>query len=137
MTRTSSKPAWSAVLAFPPVPAARPRVTRQGWSYYPKTYKTWLQRATEGFAEQKPATPIEGPVAVRLFIYAERPKTTKRLFPRGDVDNFAKAVFDAATKGGVWVDDDQIVKATITKRFDAVNPRVVLEVTEANPEEHA
>lgn len=46
------------------------------------------------------------------------PKTTKRDWPRGDVDNYVKGPLDSMTKHqGFWKDDDQIVFLKATKVF--------------------
>lgn len=97
-----------------PVPASRPRVTRWG-TYYAKRYKEWMQAA----AELIPESPVkqEGNLAVFVSCVVQKPKTTKRANPNGDIDNYAKAVLDAVTKAGYWNDDDQIVELTIIKRF--------------------
>lgn len=98
-----------------PVPASRPRVARWG-VYYPKTYKTWME-AAEAFTVD-----IGGCLETSLLVTAvhvvARPKTTLRAYPRGDVDNFAKATLDAVTKWGtIWSDDDQVLVLTTSKRF--------------------
>lgn len=47
-----------------------------------------------------------------------KPKTTKRDYPRGDTDNYAKAILDAMTKAGPFFeDDDQVTALMVTKRF--------------------
>jgi len=47
-----------------------------------------------------------------------RPKKTVKLRPSGDVDNYAKGIFDAITQTkGYWEDDDQITAAGIYKRW--------------------
>lgn len=114
-----------------PVPASRPRVTRWG-TYYGKTYKNWMKNAAESLAKQDDEFWLfREKCAVFLEIVAERPKTTKRSEPRGDVDNYAKAALDAITKTEmVWDDDDQVVALFVSKRFAETDesPRTEVEV---------
>jgi|TARA_B110000908_G_scaffold73826_1_gene88954 Holliday junction resolvase RusA-like endonuclease len=63
---------------------------------------------------------IDGPLDVHLEVIVRKPKTGKRTFPRGDVDNYAKGILDSLTNhGNVWNDDDQIINLTIFKRYAA------------------
>lgn len=97
-----------------PVPASRPRVSRWG-TYYGKTYKTWMEQAERLVSEAK--RPFGGALHVETEIVCARPKTSARLWPRGDNDNYEKAAFDLLTRKGYWYDDDQIVTNKTTKRF--------------------
>ena len=103
-----------------PVPASRPRVTRWG-VYYTKTYAAW-RKAIHKVLYNNPGRALEGNLAVVLTIRVEKPKTTKRDNPRGDLDNYEKAIYDAISgeKGspkGYWTDDDQIVSTRVDKRW--------------------
>jgi len=60
----------------------------------------------------------EGEVVAIIEHIVARPKTTKREWPRGDVDNFAKATLDALSKRKLgWSDDDQVIALVSLKRF--------------------
>jgi len=59
----------------------------------------------------------EGELLIALEFVCTRPKTSKREWPRGDIDNLAKGPLDALTKVGAWGDDDQITVAYPTKRY--------------------
>ncbi len=48
-----------------------------------------------------------------------------------DFDNVAKAACDALTHLGVWHDDAQIVRATVTKKYSNGAPRTVITIQEA------
>lgn len=114
MTATSKRD--EVVLPLAPVPAARPRVGRWG-TYYPKTYAKWretVKRLVEGMSFRTP--PTTRALFVSVFMVCARPKTTKRLWPRGDVDNFVKAACDALNKAA-YGDDDQIVRLYAEKRY--------------------
>lgn len=73
-----------------------------------------LQGKIEKFLGKSPIT--EG-VAVDLIHCLPRPKTRKKPYPRGDVDNYDKPILDALTRSGIWEDDDQVVYLAATKAY--------------------
>ena len=102
-----------------PVPASRPRVSKWG-TYYGKRYEKFRREMRE-VLRQYPEAPLVGPLAVWLEFHISPPKTTKREWPRGDVDNYIKGPLDSmTTHGGFWEDDDQIVFVRATKIFTEV-----------------
>lgn len=111
----NSKDAIVLKLPIAPVPASRPRVTRWG-TYYLKKYKAYREEAEKVIPNFE--HPLQGALTVSATFFCHRPKTTKRFYPRGDIDNFEKAVFDALTQKGFWEDDDQITTTDgVKKRF--------------------
>ena len=93
-----------------PVPASRPRVSKFG-TYYGKRYKAYRKAFSEEVAEFRMGfRPL---LADRLRVSAvftvPRPKTTKLRLPRGDIDNYLKALFDGCNEL-VWRDDVQIAE---------------------------
>jgi len=68
-------------------------------------------------------TPLDGHVQVRIYAY--RPSK------RGDLDNMIKVVLDSL-KGIAWRDDDQIVFLTAARLEGKANPRLEIEVMEAD-----
>ena len=110
--------ATSLYIPVNPVPASRPRVSKWG-TYYGKIYQNFrndMREELEGNLNVK----IDGPLDVHLEVIVLKPKTGKRTFPRGDVDNYAKGILDSLTNhGNVWNDDDQIINLTIFKRYAA------------------
>ena len=98
-----------------PVPCPRPRVTLRG-TYYPKSYQAWRAAALEHIPTVEPRLQS----ALDVFVGVALPpfKTVSRDWPRGDVDNYAKAALDVINKRGtVWVDDIQVVSLTVQKTF--------------------
>ncbi|QDP54767.1 MAG: hypothetical protein Unbinned5784contig1000_10 [Prokaryotic dsDNA virus sp.] len=109
------------IVPVSPIPAPRPRVTKQGWSYYPKRYKDWRKTVGEMLPDILTDTgleaPLEGPLLVAAKFIVKRPKTTKLSHPRGDLDNFEKSLWDALTTAQVWLDDVQIVCSHSSKEW--------------------
>jgi Holliday junction resolvase RusA-like endonuclease len=118
---------------IPPVPASRPRVGRWG-TYYGKTYKQFRERMLE-WVKEWDREPITGPMDVETWIYRARPKSTtrKKHYPKGDNDNYEKAVWDSLN-GVVWEDDDDIVTNHTYKRYAVEgHEQIVLTVTRLHP----
>ena len=115
-----------------PVPASRPRMARKsGRVYYGKRY-TEFRRDCDfllNSVEWMPCFPLDKLLAVSVKFLVPRPKKTKRLVPRGDVDNYFKSL--DVLNDVVWRDDDQIVWASMTKQF-ADEGSILLEVMEVD-----
>lgn len=98
------------VLPITPVVKGRPRLSGRVVFTPVKTRQfenhcKWLLRS------HYKGSPITGAVACKIVFALKKPKTSKRTYPDGhvgDLDNFVKAVCDAAN-GILWVDDCQIV----------------------------
>lgn len=88
--------------------------------------------------------PLTGPLEVRATFVLPRPPSVprRRWAPekRPDLDKLLRALLDAATAGGAWVDDSQVVAITASKVYatPALLPQVQLAVVNlANPSEVA
>nr|WP_246505610.1 RusA family crossover junction endodeoxyribonuclease [Coralloluteibacterium stylophorae] len=104
---------------FEPAPASRPRVSKWG-TYFSGAYKTWRETAAAHLAPGATGLEADEPLLVVHESICKRPKTTKKKWPKGDVDNHVKGPLDAITKAtGWWTDDDQIVLLLTAKRFAA------------------
>ena len=110
------------MLPLNPMPAPRPRVTSKGWTYYPKPYKVWRERAAAIIPDILSSAGLEAPIGGALGISvdfaATRPKTTKLPFPKGDLDNFLKTL--DCFNGLLWDDDFRIVHIEAAKRWAPV-----------------
>ncbi len=106
-------------LKVEPTPASRPRVSRWG-TYYGKNYEKFRREVRDFLLDEYKAEggKLEGPLTVFLEFIVTPPKTTKRDYPRGDVDNYAKGPLDSLTSHtDEWQDDDQIIHLAVTKRY--------------------
>lgn len=116
-----------------PIPAPRPRVSSKGWTYYPARYKEWRRTVTAEITRHLESLesfePFLGAVEVTACFIVERPKKTKLAFPRGDLDNYEKALFDQMTKARVWEDDNQIVWLHTEKQWAEPNTPGCIKVT--------
>ena len=100
-----------------PVAASRPRIGKHG-AYYTGSYKEFRKLAVPEVWRQigEDFIPLEGPLKVCLNCCVTRPKNTKLLYPRGDVDNFVKSCLDSGN-GRIWLDDTQVIWIQATKEW--------------------
>lgn len=100
-----------------PIAASRPRVTRMGHTYYAGPYKKFREDMIPLKEEQLGGLePSAALLSVEIECYVTRPKSTKLLSPRADVDNYAKSILDQFNDW-LWEDDKQIVHLIISKAW--------------------
>jgi Holliday junction resolvase RusA-like endonuclease len=98
-----------------PVPASRPRFSRFGRPYYGKNYTAFRKEASryleselfkDALEQSGIRFPLLGGLRLTATYIVEKPRTSKREWPIGDVDNYLKTldVFNEI----LWNDDDQI-----------------------------
>jgi Holliday junction resolvase RusA-like endonuclease len=108
-------PEWTFKIS--PIAASRPRISRCR-AYFTGPYKVFR----EAMIDIVPDTlgdgfiPYGKPLKVDVELYVKRPKKTKLLSPRADIDNYLKAVFDSLN-GKLWDDDKQIIAVYATKQW--------------------
>lgn len=91
-----------------PVAASRPRVSRWG-TYFTGTYKEFREQAKPVIEDKlKDWQPTEDKLWVYVGVFPTKPKSSKLLYPRPDIDNYVKSILDLCN-GRVWKDDSQIV----------------------------
>lgn len=121
------------VVPGPPVPKARPRVTRFGHTYTPQKTVDQENKIREAFLLMKWESTDE-PLTLRIRAFMPIPTTLskskrKLIFwhsKRPDADNIAKLVMDALN-GLAYKDDGQIASLKIEK-FYSENPRTEIEI---------
>ncbi len=120
-TKVERGDGWFQLTVFVPAkPASRPRVGRYG-TYYSKTYKAYRALMKEAIPTST-EEPLDGDLHADVEFVVQKPKTTKRVRPGGDIDNYEKAIYDAVTgeKDDLklyWHDDEQLVTVEAEKRW--------------------
>jgi Holliday junction resolvase RusA-like endonuclease len=111
----------TVTIAMTPRAKGRPRMTRTGRTYTPKTTKD--AEALIGAAWDGPR--FDGPVDVtitfavnEIMITVRSHKTEHRSKVRGDIDNLCKTVLDGLN-GVAWDDDRQVVTLHAAKENEA------------------
>lgn len=121
-----------------PIPAARPRVTKNGHAFTPERYRTFKSKLSSevkeivSFSRQKGSKEFDFPetrlsTARAKWLRENRYELTivfhcsSRV---GDLDNLLKGVQDALEQGGALANDSQIDKVWAKKTIDKDNPRI-------------
>lgn len=127
-------------LLGPPKGKGRPRFVRAtGHAYTPAPTREYEQALrAQAMIQMKGARPIERPVKVDVYAYQEIPKSWRKVdrdaarycfkYPSGkpDADNYLKIALDSLNQV-VWLDDGQVVKASVSKKYSD-EPKLVVEV---------
>lgn len=106
-------------------PKAQPRARRSksGGMYTPSTADEWKTAIIDAAVRAGLTHRPKGPVAVKIRFELPRPKRlafAKDPVPhvaKPDVDNLEKAVLDALTTAGAWLDDSQVYDIRSTKLY--------------------
>ena len=117
-----------------PVPKARARTVRKGgrtWSFTPKKVAAW-EKVVKEEAGKHFDKPFNGPVALSLAFFMNRPKSRKKdnyVMTTPDLDNLEKAFLDGLNEIA-YEDDKQVVVKNAVKRYTVTGePRVEVVVT--------
>jgi Holliday junction resolvase RusA-like endonuclease len=100
-----------------PVPASRPRLSRYG-AFFTGPYKKFRTEATPIILKvigNEIIFPLDH-LIVTIELCVVRPKKTVLLYPRADVDNYAKSILDLMN-GKLWKDDQQVVMLEVSKQW--------------------
>ena len=102
------------IVYIEPIACPRPRVTRQGRTYYPVKYKNWIKDMRERL---KDMSVPDGALHVELTFIVKRPKAMRKgkrviHIKRPDLDNMVKAILDALP-----IPDDAVVCSITAKKF--------------------
>lgn len=93
--------------------------------YMTKEGKLWRQRAVVALRNEmwkaRGQWPMKGEVAAAVVVHAPDGRVR-------NIDNLMKALFDACTHAGVWTDDDQISRFTVSRGERRSGGAIALEV---------
>jgi Holliday junction resolvase RusA-like endonuclease len=124
-----------------PVPAGRPRFTRNGHAYDPpksRRFKHDVQLYVKRMYREQPIADV--PISVTVNFYrpiqksiskkehTRREKHTSLPLCKPDIDNYIKSTFDALN-GVLWTDDNLICHIESYKFYD-VEPHIEIKVKE-------
>ena len=70
---------------------------------------------------------MTGALYVEITFFCIEPKKPAKQWPRGDIDNFIKALFDSFN-GVVWGDDDQVVTVLAHKVYCHTEARIEVRI---------
>lgn len=116
---------------FEPVPKGRPRFTRTGHAYTPKTTQDYEKKIAEYYKSQTDDFYVSA-IKIKLIFNMPIPKSTTKknrmlimangikYIKKPDTDNLCKAFTDALN-GIAYQDDCLITKLTIEKRYASDN----------------
>lgn len=80
--------------------------------------------------QYRPNTPLDGPVALTVcwhFATKSHKEGTWRV-TRPDTDNLQKLLKDCMTRTGFWLDDAQVCREEVTKRWSRKKPGIHIKV---------
>ena len=107
---------FSTFIPTMPKTKARPRLTRSGHAYTPKSTADAELLIKLAVARQWRQKPVTGALSLMLRVYLPKPKRSKMTYPKGDTDNFLKLVLDSLNNL-VYVDDTQVVSVFAHKQY--------------------
>lgn len=138
-----SEPLARIMVRGEPVPAGRPRFTRQGHAFDPKRSRQYKTMVHEVAAMQYHGPLLsEMALAVKIDIYRPIQKSVShkehdrrlsgehRPIVKPDTSNYVKLIEDALTDV-IWEDDNLIV-SLVADKYYSDDPRIEVTVTEAN-----
>ena len=108
-----------------PVPKARPRMTRSGGVYTPKTTVDFEKAIGNAWFDKYGETKLEGMIKVWIYFCTDR-------HGKQDVDNLAKSVLDGLQRANCFATgDEQVYELTASKYpGDTLQTPVCLRVME-------
>lgn len=129
-TDTDGVKSVQITILMQPVPKGRPRFTKGGFAYTPTKTRT-AEKFIKDFLQGYPKLPADIPLAMTVTFYMVRPKSAKkRLYPPGDVDNYAKLVIDSLQgDDGIIPNDNQITRLLARKEYGDI-ARIEIEIEE-------
>jgi len=105
------------------VPKGRPRMTKMGGVYTPKTTVDWEKIVAAAWNDKFGMLSLNGKLRVTINVYTDR-------HAKQDVDNLAKSILDGMQRAGAFADGDhQVYSLGIIKHASTTELCVVVSVT--------
>ena len=105
------------------VPKGRPRMTRSGGVYTPKTTVDYEKIVAAAWNDKFGMLALNGRLRVTINVYTDR-------HAKQDVDNLAKSILDGMQRAGAFFDgDEQVYSLGIVKHAATEELCVVVSVT--------
>ena len=129
---------FSVVIPGQPIGKARPRMTRTGHVYTPKTTAAWEMGAAHLMKSEWRRPPYDKECALFVVAVFQRPKRlTRKKDPKTrlwapikpDFDNVVKIVCDAIQRAGVVLDDKLVVDGRCLTMFTAIDEAPCVEIS--------
>ena len=135
-------------LSIPGEPIGQPRhrvctIGGRARMYLPTKHPVHDYKAairTEFITEAKVWRTIRGPVHVGIHVWFSMPFSWSKKkkaahagqyhWQKPDADNVVKAVLDALTDCGAWLDDSQVASCQVIKRWAGQEPTTLIEIVE-------
>ena len=113
----TSKVAEAHWFFIEPVPASRPRVPRFGKPFYTGRYAEYRELMAAYMASHELPEPRSCSLSVEVTFICTRPKKPANDYPKGDIDNYVKAILDSINGKAFMTDDRVITHLCATKRY--------------------
>ena len=94
------------------VPKGRPRMTKMGGVYTPKTTVDWEKIVASAWNDKYGMLSLNGKLRVAISVYTDR-------HAKQDVDNLAKSILDGMQRAGAFADGDHQVYSLGIVKFPA------------------
>lgn len=123
----------SFTLDLQPVPKGRPRATRTGRIYTPKTTAEYEASIAKMVSHHQA---LLGALSLEVTFILKRPASTPKsrsgrflkAGSRGDLDNYVKSLLDGLQRGGVVPNDAAVVEIKANKVYAALDESPHIEV---------
>ena len=96
------------------VPKGRPRMTRAGGVYTPKTTVDWEKIVASAWFDHYGMMALDGRLKVIINVHTDRHQ-------KQDVDNLAKSILDGLQRAGAFAEGDQQVYILTCTKYPATD----------------
>lgn len=107
--------------------------------YDPPRVKEARQTLSALLSPHRPASPLAGPISLRVFWLFPKGKSHRNgewRITKPDIDNLQKMLKDCMTRVGFWNDDAQVVQEVVEKRWSDDPTGIYIELEELEDPAH-